>query len=85
MTRSRDWRRAQKDRVVSRMKNVVLNYWHSDKDNWWRPFDVAMKMMAENMPMCSKPWCCGNPRRIGRLSKQELKANQKYEYDRREI
>jgi hypothetical protein len=84
MTRSRDWRRAQKNRVVAKMTNVALNIWHDDKEHWWRPFEVAMKIMAESIPTCSKPWCCGNPRKIGKLSKQELKANQKYKYDLKE-
>lgn len=37
-------------------------------------FDRWLYRSAENMPTCSKPFCCGNPRRLGHDTWQERRA-----------
>jgi hypothetical protein len=46
------------------------NYSDFDQDS----FDRWLYRSAENMPTCSKPFCCGNPRRLGYDTWQEKRS-----------
>jgi len=46
---------------------------------WWQPNDIFLpkldKTARKTRVFCSNPICCGNPRRYGKLTRQEIKAN----------
>jgi hypothetical protein len=74
--RSRAFRRAQKARVLKKWRTIGMR-WHIARRNGKFDFEWFEKWLyrtAENMPTCSNPWCCGNPRKLGHLSWQEQRA-----------
>ena len=79
--RSRAFRRHQRERLYNKWLKLAKQWGigfkrglpgsgivdATDRHLW-------VKRMMENMPICSRPWCCGNIRRMGKLTWQERRA-----------
>lgn len=78
--RARSFRRHQKQRILRKWRTIGLR-WGIDQ-KW---FESWLYRTAENMPTCSNPFCCGNPRKLGDLTEQEKRAIISEEEQRNEI
>jgi len=38
-------------------------------------YELSLKRARSTTCSCSSPYCCGNPRKVGRKTRQELKAD----------
>ena len=79
--RNRAFRRHQRERLYNKWL-LIARQWNVGKDGWGADvggIDLSerhlwIKRTMENMPICSKPFCCGNMRRLGKLTWQERRA-----------
>jgi hypothetical protein len=75
--RDRAFRRHQKKKLLDKwtrigerwgIHNDGIPFSHDEGFHGW------LVRTAENMPICSKPFCCGNPRHLGHETWQEKRA-----------
>lgn len=78
MGRSRDIRRALRDRAVHHARYILRYVWGYDENDGTWASEFAKKS-ADNLKMCSQS-CCGNPRRhFGLKTRQEERSLMDYE------
>ena len=73
MSRTRDQRRAKRKAMYRQWAQIARIRGITDANCHWGMRGWIVRMM-ENMPTCSDPSCCGNPRRLGHKTRQELKS-----------
>lgn len=73
--RDRAYRRHQREKLLDKWAKIA-KLWQIDDEHvrYREGVHGWVVRTAGNMPICSKPWCCGNIRKLGHLTKQEIQA-----------
>lgn len=81
MSRTRDWRRAQKDRYLDKARRYYKEVAGFDLGEW----EKNIHRRANTRCPCSS-WCCGNPRKhFNAVSFQEARFACSHEDDLKEV
>jgi len=69
-------------KIVERECNFDINYNKVNRPEYLNNLQTRMQNninIRTNTPCrCSKPWCCGNPRKLGEKTLQEIKSDISY-------
>jgi hypothetical protein len=73
--RDRAYRRQQEQKLYNKWAKIA-DQWEIDDEHVRYPEGKHgwIRRTAGNMPTCSNPFCCGNPRKLGYKTKQEIRA-----------
>lgn len=73
MPRTRAERRAHRKRIYRKWRAIAHQRDITD-DNTRNGLHEWIMRTMEDMPICSDPGCCGNPRKRGHKTRQEIRA-----------